>query len=106
MEELKQVEAERFLKLELNRNLAKDILLDKSRLRANIRVASEYLNKLYSAVTYYRETVTDLITSEEMDVNLRTVYTRKLKEQLKLTDPILVELQNAVNSFNTTSKTT
>ena len=53
MEELKQVEAERFLKLELNRNLAKAVLLDKSRLRANIWVASEYLNKLYSAVTYY-----------------------------------------------------
>ena len=53
MEELKQVQAERFLKLELNRDLARAVLLDKSRLRANIQVTSEYLNKLYSAVTYY-----------------------------------------------------
>ena len=103
MEKLKQVEAEKFLKLDLNRNLAKAVLLDKSRLRVNIRVTSEYLNKLYSAVTYYQETVTDLIASEEMDINLRTVYTRKLKEQMKLTDPILAELQNAVNFFNTAS---
>ena len=106
MEKLKQVEAEKFLKLDLNRNLAKAVLLDKPRLPANIRVTSEYLKMLYSAVTYYRETVTDLIASEEMDVNLRTVYTRKLKEQLKLTDPILAELQNTVNFFNTASKAT
>ena len=67
MEKLKQVEAERFLKLELNRNLANSVLLDEPRLRVNIRVASGYLNKLYSAITYYRETVADFITSEEMD---------------------------------------
>ena len=28
----------------------------------------------------YQEAVIDLITSEEIDVNLRTIYTRKLKE--------------------------
>ena len=106
MEKLKQIESERFLKLELNRNQADAVLLDEPRLRANIRVASRYLKKLYSAVTYYKEAVTDLITSEEMDVNLRTVYTRKLSEQLKLTDLILAELQNAVNFFNTASKAT
>ena len=106
MEELKQVEAERFLKLELNRSLANAVLLDKPTLRANSRVTSGYLNKLYSAVTYYHESVTDLIASEEMDAHLRTVYTRKLKEQMRLTDPILAELQNAVNFFNTASKCT
>ena len=46
MEELKQVEAERFLKLELNRNLANAVLLDKLTLWANSRVASGYLNNL------------------------------------------------------------
>ena len=66
--------------------------------------ASGYLKKLYSAATYYEQAVTDLITSEEMDVNLKTVYTNKLNEQLKLTDPILSELQNAVTIFNTINK--
>ena len=104
MEKLKQIEAERFLKLELSRNQADDVLLDEPRLRLNVQVTSGYLKKLYSAATYYTQAVTDLITSEEMDVNLRMVYTTKLSEQQKLTDPILDELQNTVNFFNTASK--
>ena len=106
MEKLKQIEAERFQKLELNKKQGDAVLLDEPTLWGNIRVVSGYLNKLYPAVTYYKEAVTDLISSEEMNINLGTVYTRKLNEQLKLTDPILAELQNVVNCLNTASKAT
>ena len=70
MEKLKQIEAERFQKLELNKKQGDAVLLDEPRLWGNIRVVSEYLNKLYPAVTYYKEAVTDLISSEEMNINL------------------------------------
>ena len=93
-----------FLNLELKRSQAEAVLLDEPRLRSNVRVTSGYLKKFYSAATYYEQAVTDLITSEEMDVNLKTVYTKKLSEQLKLTDPILSQLQTAVDFFNTFNK--
>ena len=60
MEKLKQIEAERFQKLELNKKQGDAVLLDEPRLWGNIRVVSGYLNKLYSAVTYYKEAVTTL----------------------------------------------
>ena len=98
MEKMVQTEAEMFLNLELKRSQAEAILLDEPRLQSNLRVPSGYFKKLDSATTNYEQAITDLITSEEMDVNLKTVYTNKINEQLKLTDPILSELQNAVTS--------
>ena len=104
MEKLIQAEAELFTNLVLKRNQAEAVLADESRLRSNVRVSCGYLNKLDSAATNYEQAVTDLITSKEMDINLKTVYTNKLNEQLKLTDPILSQLQTAVNFFNTFNK--
>ena len=100
MEKAVQAEAELFMNLELKRNQAEAVLADEERLRSNVRVSRGYLNKLDSAATNYKQAVTDLLTSKEMDVNLKMVYTNKLNEQQKLTDPILSELQNAVNFFN------
>ena len=94
MEKMVQAEAEMFTNLELKRNQAEAVLADESRLRSNIRVTTGYLNKLDSAATNYKQAVTDLLTAEEMDINLKMVYTNKLNEQLKLTDPILSLLQN------------
>ena len=51
MEKLKQIEAERFQKLELNKKQVDGVLLDEPTLWGNIRVVSGYLNKLYPAVT-------------------------------------------------------
>ena len=100
MEKMVQAEAEMFTNLEMKRNQGEAVLADESRLRSNFRVTSGYLNKLDSATTNYKQAVTDLITSEEMDVTLKTFYTNKLNKQLKLTDPILSQLQNAVDFFN------
>ena len=96
-----KVEAEMLLRLELQRNQAEAILLDEQRLRTNVRVSSGYLKKLEAAATNYEQAITKLITSEEMNINLRTVYINKLKEQQKLTDPIIGQLQTAINFFNT-----
>ena len=104
MEKAVQAEAELFTNLELKRNQAEAVPADESRLRSNVRVTHGYLNKLDSAATNYKQAVTDLLTSEEMDVNLKTVYTNKLNEQMKLTDPILSQLQNAVDFFNAFNK--
>ena len=46
MEKLKQIEAERFQKLELNKKQVDGVLLDEPTLWGNIRVVSGYLNKL------------------------------------------------------------
>ena len=104
MEKMVQTEAEMFLNLELKRSQAEAVLLDESRLWSNIRVSSGYLKKLDSATNNYEKAVTDLLTAEEMDINLKTVFTNKLKEQQKLTDPILGQLQTAVDFFNTFNK--
>ena len=89
MEKLVQTEAKMFLNLELKRNQAEAVLLDEPRLQLNVWVTSGYLKKLDSAANNYEQSVIDLLTAEEMDINLKTVYTNKLKEQQKLTDPIL-----------------
>ena len=68
MEKMVQTEAEMFTNLELKRSQAEAVLLDEPRLRSNLWVASGYLKKLYSGATYYEQAVTDLITSEEMDI--------------------------------------
>ena len=104
MEKLVQTEAEMFLNLELKRSQAEAVLLDEPRLRSNVQVASGYLKKLDSAANNYEKAVTDLLTAEEMDINLKMVYTNKLTQQWKLTDPILCQLQTAVNFFNTFNK--
>ena len=74
MEKMVQAEAEMFTNLELKRNQAKAVLADKTRLRLNVQVTRRYLIKLESAITNYKQAVTDLLTSEEIDVNLKTVY--------------------------------
>ena len=104
MEKAVQAEAELFTNLELKRNQAEAVLGDETRLRSNVRVTRGYLNKLDSTATNYKQAVTDLLTSEEMDVNLKPVYTNKLTEQLKLTDLILSQLQNAVDFFDAFNK--
>ena len=104
MEKAVQAEAELFTNLELKRNQAEAVLVDETRLRSNVRVTNGYLIKLESAVTNYEQAVTDFLTSDEIDVNLKMVYTNKLNEQLKLTDSILSELQNAVDFFNAINK--
>ena len=68
------------LRLELQRNRAEAILLDEQRLRTSVRVSSGYLKKLESAANKYEQAITDLLTSEEMDINLKTVYTNKLTQ--------------------------
>ena len=73
MEKAVQAEAELFTNLELKRNQAEAVLADETRLRSNVQVTRGYLIKLESAVTNYEQAVTDLLTSEEMDVNLKTV---------------------------------
>ena len=100
MEKAVRAEAKLFTNLELKMNQAMTVLADETRLRSNVRVTRGYLTKLESAITNYEQAVTDLLTAEEMDINLKTVYTNKLNKQLKLTDPILSQLQNAVDFFN------
>ena len=73
MEKAVQAEAELFTNLELKRNQAEAVLADETRLRSNVQVARGHLNNLDSAVTNYEQAVTDLLTSEEIDVNLKTV---------------------------------
>ena len=89
------------LRLELQRSQAEEMLLDQQRLRTSVRVSSGYLQKLEAAATNYKQAVTKLITSEEMDINSRMAYISKLKEQQKLTDPIIGQLQGAIDFFNT-----
>ena len=104
MEKAVQAEAELFTNLELKRSQAEAALADETRLRSNVRVTHGYLTKLESAVSDYKQAVTILLTSLETDVDQKAVYTNKLNEQLKLTDPILNELQNALNFFKAGNK--
>ena len=104
MEKAVQAEAELFTNLELKRNQAEAVLADETRLRSNIRVTRGYLTKLESAVSDYEQAVTILLTSLETDVDQKAVYTNKLNKQMKLVDPILNELQNAVDFFKAVNK--
>ena len=104
MEKLKQEEEGMLLKLELQRSQAEALLLDEQRLWFNIQVTRRYLEKLQSAANKYEQAIEDLLISEKMDVNLRMAYTNKLIQQQKLTDPVLVQLQTAVNFFNIPNK--
>ena len=101
MDKIIKVEAEMLLRLELQRNQAEDILLDQRGLRISVQVARRFLEKLEAATINYQQAVTKLITAEEMDINSRTAYINKLKEQQKLTDPIIGQLQGAIDFFNT-----
>ena len=101
MEKVVKTEAEMLLRLELQRDQAEAILLDEQRLRTSVRVSSGYLKKLEAATINYEQAVIKLISSEEMDINSRMTYIKKLKEQQKLTDPIIGQLQGAIDFFNT-----
>ena len=63
MEKLVQAEAELFMNLELKRNQAEAVVADETRLWLNVRVTRGYLNKLDSAVTNYKQAVTDILTA-------------------------------------------
>ena len=99
MEKAVQAEAETFTNLELRRDQAKAVLGDEPRLKSNVRVTQGYLTKLKAAVFDYEQAVTILLTSLETDADQKAVYTNKLNEQMKLVDPILNKLHNAVDSF-------
>ena len=100
MDKIIKVEEEMLLRLELQRSQAEDILLDQQRLHISVQVARIYLEKLEAAATNYEQAVTTLVISEEMDSNARTDYTSKLKKQQKLTDPVIGQLQCAINLFD------
>ena len=104
MEKAVQAEAETFTNLELRRDQAKAVLGDEPRLKSNIQVSQGYLTRLEAAVCDYEQAVTILLTSLETDVDQKAVYTNKLNEQMKLVDPILNELQNAVDFFKAVNK--
>ena len=104
MEKRVKEEAEMLLKLELQRSQAEALLLDEQRLQFNIQVTRRYLEKLQFATNKYKQAIEDLLISQKMDVNLRMAYTNKLIQQQKLTDPVLVQLQTAVDFFNITNK--
>ena len=99
MEKAVQAEAELFTNLELKINQAKAVLGDETRLRSNVRVTRGYLTKLESAVSDYEQAVTVLLTFLETDVDQKAVYTNKLNKQLKVVNPILNQLHDAVDSF-------
>ena len=101
MDKILKAEAEMLLRLELQRTQAQDILMDQWRLRISVLVTKRYLEKLEAAENNYKQAITKLIISEEMDTNSRAAYTSKLKEQQKLTDPIIGQLQGAIDFFNT-----
>ena len=93
------------LKLELQRNQAEDILLDQRGLRISAQVARRFLDKLEAAALNYKQAVTKLIISEEMDSDSRTAYANKLRDQQKLTNPIIGRLQGAIDFLKISDRT-
>ena len=94
MEKKIKEEAEALLYLELQRSQAKATLVDKERIRSDIRIFYRYLEKLEAATNKYKQAISNLIVD---DTDLRMAYTNKLIQQLTLTDPILVQLQTRMN---------
>ena len=93
------------LRLELQRSQAEDILLDQRGLRISVQVTRRFLEKLEAAAINYEQAVTKLIIFEEMDSNSRMVYTNKLREQQKLTNPIIGRLQGAIDFLKISDRT-
>ena len=89
MEKRIKEEAEALLHLELQRIQAEATLMDGERIRSNIRIFCRYLEKLEAATKKYEQAISDLVVN---DTNLKMAYTSKLIQQLRLTDPILVQL--------------
>ena len=94
MEKIIKEGAKALLHLELQRIQAEATLMDGETIWSNIRVFCRYLEKLEAATNKYKQAISDLIVN---DTNLKMAYTSKLIQQLRLTDPILVQLQTRIN---------
>ena len=87
MEKMVKEEAEMLLEWELQESEAEALLLEEQELWSNIQVSGRCLEKLQSVANQYKQAISDLLMTEKMDVNLKMVYTKKLNQQQKLTDP-------------------
>ena len=100
-----QAKAHTFHNLEIKQDLATALLEDQGRLISSVRTPQSYLTKLETAVAEYETAVSAVIAaSEEKDI--KKSYKEKLTAQLSQLDPVLNQLHDAVDSFNTSTEET
>ena len=93
-----QKEANAFLHLETQRDLANTLLEDLGRLKSNIRVPQNNLSKLEAAVIEYEAAITAVVAASEEPDN-KVAYKEKITAQIRQLNPILNKLFDAVNAF-------
>ena len=95
-----QAKADTFHNLEIKQDLAKALLEDKGRLTSSVRVPQTNLSKLETAVTEYETAISAVIAASEEE-DIKKSYQEKLTTQLSQLDPVLNQLHDAVDAFNT-----
>ena len=98
-----QAEADAFNNLGLKQDLATALLRDQGRLISNIRTPQSSLSKLETAVSEYESAISAVIAVTE-EHNIKTSYKEKLTVQLAQLDPVLDQLHDAVDAFNTSTE--
>ena len=95
-----QAEADTFHNLEIKQDLATSLPEDQGRLISSVRTPQSYLSKLETAVTEYKTAVSAVLAASEEE-EIKKSFKEKLTAQLSQLDPVLNQLHDTVDAFNT-----